>query len=104
MVLFYKSMRSFSGDFFRGSLRLALSGSLHSHLSLVRISSSIDLPEIEEIKKMKPTKLTLKNGITLINMIRLKSEENNSVFDSTSWTPRKIDMVLWTCGHYEERG
>lgn len=53
------------------------------------------LSESEDISKMKPDNLTLRNGTILINIMRRKAEENNRIFDTDFWTPRKIDMVLW---------
>ncbi len=53
------------------------------------------LSEINEIKKMKPDNLTLRNGIILINIMLKKAKENNKIFDTDFWTPRKIDMILW---------
>jgi hypothetical protein len=54
-----------------------------------------NLSENFELKKMNPDNLTLKNAIVLINLMRRKSKENNDIFGSDYWTPRKIDMILW---------
>ncbi len=53
------------------------------------------LSEINEIKKMKPDNLTRRNGIILINIMLKKAKENNKIFGTNFWTPRKIDMILW---------
>ena len=53
------------------------------------------LPESEELRRMNPNNITLKNGITLITLMRSKARENNIAFGGEYWTPRKIDMVLW---------
>lgn len=54
-----------------------------------------ELPERGELRKMKPEILTLRNGIVLVDIMRRKAKENNIVFKTDFWTPRKIDMVLW---------
>lgn len=54
------------------------------------------LPESDEISRMRPESLTLKDGIMLIDLMRRKARDNNLAFDTKLWTPRKIDMVLWT--------
>jgi hypothetical protein len=53
------------------------------------------LSETSDLKKMRPDGLTLKDGTTLINIMQRKAKENNIVFGTDFWTPRKIDMVLW---------
>lgn len=54
-----------------------------------------DLSEGGDLKKMKPENLTLNDGVILINIMRGKAKENNMIFETSFWTPRKIDMVLW---------
>lgn len=52
--------------------------------------------EEKEIGKMKPENLTLQDGKILIQIMRKKAEDLNECFYcATSWTPRKIDMLLW---------
>lgn len=60
--------------------------------ALCQISS---LPESSSLNKMKPESLTLRNGIILINIMLRKAKENNMIFGTDFWTPRKIDMILW---------
>lgn len=55
------------------------------------------LPEERRIAAMIPESLTLSDGIVLIDIMRRKAEELNRAFSTTVWTPRKVDMVLWTC-------
>jgi hypothetical protein len=47
------------------------------------------------LKKMNPDSITLKHGIVLINIMKDKAKENNKIFNTDFWTPRKVDMVLW---------
>lgn len=61
-------------------------------LSLLKIS---DLPEHDQIAKMKPESITCKNGVILEQILRQKAAKLNTQFGSQNWTPRKIDMVLW---------
>ena len=56
-----------------------------------------ELSENELIVAMSPESLKLSDGTVLIRIMRRKAEELNKTFSTTNWTPRKIDMVLWTC-------
>lgn len=56
------------------------------------------LPELSEnsdLKRMKPESLTLRDGVILIDIMQRKANENNQLFSTDFWTPRKIDMILW---------
>lgn len=64
-------------------------------LSLLAIDQ---LPERDQLEKMKPQFITLKNAVVLERILRNKAEELNRRFSTDSWTPRKIDMVLWSFG------
>lgn len=58
------------------------------------------VPELQEkdlIAVMNPESLKLSEGIVLIRIMRRKADELNRSFSTTEWTPRKVDMVLWTC-------
>lgn len=57
-----------------------------------------DLPEAPILATTKPEQLTLKGAATLVAIMRRKAAENNQAFRTSSWTPRKVDMVLWTYG------
>jgi hypothetical protein len=56
------------------------------------------LPEAEPIARMDPEGLSVKDGVLLIDILRRKAADNNRAFNSKTWTPRKLDMVLWTYG------
>ena len=47
---------------------------------------------------MSPEGLTIKDGVVLITIMRRKAASLNEAFAIDSWTPRKVDMVLWTYG------
>jgi hypothetical protein len=57
-----------------------------------------DLPEANALSKMNPQNLSVTDGELLIGILKRKAKENNSLFGTSAWTPRKIDMVLWTYG------
>ncbi len=57
------------------------------------------LQETQALRRMKPEGLQPKDGVILIQIMREKAAENNAQFKTDAWTPRKIDKVLWTCGH-----
>jgi hypothetical protein len=56
-----------------------------------------DLPERDLIAAMNPECLKLSEGTILIRIMRRKAEELNRISSLVKWTPRKVDMVLWTC-------
>jgi hypothetical protein len=56
-----------------------------------------ELPEKDLIAAMNPESLKLNEGTILIRIMRRKAAELNRAFSTTEWTPRKVDMVLWTC-------
>jgi hypothetical protein len=49
------------------------------------------------LKQIDPNNITLDDAELLIEMMREKAAELNKIFQSRSWTPRKIDMILWAC-------
>lgn len=57
-----------------------------------------DLPEASALSKMNPLNLSLTDGTLLISILNQKAKDNNRLFGTSTWTPRKIDMVLWTYG------
>jgi hypothetical protein len=56
-----------------------------------------ELPEKDLIAAMIPESLKLSDGTVLIRIMRSKADELNQISPSPKWTPRKVDMVLWTC-------
>jgi hypothetical protein len=42
--------------------------------------------------------LTEKDALLLIEIMRRKATELNTLFHSDEWTPRKVDMILWDHG------
>lgn len=58
-----------------------------------------DLPERALLAVMKPESLTLDDGVILVRIMRRKAADLNRLFSTDVWTPRKVDMVLWTYGH-----
>lgn len=64
-------------------------------LSLCKINR---LPELDAVSKMKPAKLSLQDGVILEGILRRKADHLNHLFQTDFWTPRKIDMILWSFG------
>lgn len=56
------------------------------------------LPEATALSKMNPKNLSISDGVLLIGIFTRKARENNQAFGTSAWTPRKVDMVLWTYG------
>jgi len=66
---------------------------------VVRALTQVPDPTItSQISRMNPERLTLKDGVALIRILRAKATENNRRLASADWTPRKIEMILWTYG------
>ncbi|MGN0572479.1 MAG: hypothetical protein ACI4IX_00930 [Acutalibacteraceae bacterium] len=49
-----------------------------------------------ELNKMNPNSLKKSDGVILIEIMREKADELNHKFNTDFWTPRKIDMILWS--------
>ncbi len=56
------------------------------------------LPEHQRVCRMRPEGLTIRDGVVLIGIMRRQAASLNAAFGTESWTPRRIDMVLWTYG------
>ena len=56
------------------------------------------LPEAVSLSRMNPENLYTRDGVVIIGILRRKAAENNRVFKSDIWSPRKVDKVLWTYG------
>jgi hypothetical protein len=61
-----------------------------------------ELPEATNLQQMNEMSLTTKDGVVLINIMQRKATQLNTLFNSTEWTPRKIDMILWTYGRQSD--
>jgi|WetSurMetagenome_2_1015567.scaffolds.fasta_scaffold00395_23 hypothetical protein len=61
--------------------------------SLLKIST---LPERVSILTMWPDELKIRDASILINIMKHKARELNKAFLTSYWTPRKIDMILWS--------
>lgn len=53
-------------------------------------------PELKDIHNINPENITISQGVILIDIMKNKAENLNSFFKTDFWTPRKIDMILWT--------
>lgn len=56
------------------------------------------LPYAAELAEMNPESLSVKNGVLIIKILREQAEKLNQKFNTDFWTPRKIDMILWSIG------
>ena len=57
------------------------------------------LGEQKAVQEMKPEDLSVSDGVLLVRVMREKAADLNKRFGSDSWTPRRVDMVLWAVGH-----
>ena len=53
------------------------------------------LPEYDQLKRMNPESLTIAHAVVLVEIMRRKAASLNEVFSTGTWTPRKIDQILW---------
>jgi hypothetical protein len=67
-----------------------------SQFAVKALAEIPELPERDLIAAMKPESLKLNEGTIVIGIMRRKAAELNRAFSTTEWTPRKVDMVLWT--------
>jgi hypothetical protein len=54
------------------------------------------LPQAQELNRMTAANLSLRHGTFLIERMREKATALNSRFRTDFWTPRRVDMVLWS--------
>lgn len=60
------------------------------------------LPAGERLARMRPQALTVEDGVVLEKLLREKAWELDQRFGG--WTPRKVDMVLWSFGRQKRGG
>ncbi len=60
------------------------------------VVKSLQKAGVPEAQRMDPEYLTIEDAVVLEDIYRRKAGELNDRFGTTDWTPRKIDMVLWT--------
>lgn len=56
------------------------------------------LPEAAAVARMNPESLTIEDGVLLTNILRRKAADLNRLFETNTWTPRKMDKVVWHYG------
>ena len=61
--------------------------------SLLKIEG---LKEHDLLEKMNAESLKVSDGVILIKIMRDKAKMLNEEFNTDFWTPRKIDMILWS--------
>ena len=56
------------------------------------------LPQSRQLSRMVPEGLTINDSVLLIGIMRAKAEDLGKKFGADFWTPRRVDMALWTYG------
>jgi len=51
---------------------------------------------------MNPKNQKERDAILLIEIMRRKAKQLNNWFSNNEWTPRKVDMILWTAREFRE--
>ena len=44
---------------------------------------------------MDTERLTIPDGVVLVEIMRRKAVSLNELFSTSKWTPRKVDKLLW---------
>lgn len=57
-----------------------------------------NLSEHNILAQFSPENLRIKDAVIIIKIMRNKADELNIKFNTSFWTPRKIDMILWAAG------
>lgn len=66
-------------------------------VKLLKHLDKIDFPTMTvSVWEMDPERLTMEEVIEVIQIYREKALELNQRFQSSQWTPRKIDMALFS--------
>ena len=66
---------------------------------VVKSLCKVDDPRyMDSLTKMNPEILNNKDGAILEKILREKAKALNAKFNTDFWTPRKLDMVLWSFG------
>lgn len=60
------------------------------------------LLEADTLRLMNEDSLTTSNSVVLIQIMQRKAAQLNELFKTREWTPRKIDMILWTYGRQSD--
>lgn len=56
-----------------------------------------NIPEHNSLQCMDPKRaISLDNAALLIGIMRRKAQELNTTWGTDRWTPRKLDMILWS--------
>lgn len=64
---------------------------------IVKALQSIDdISESVRVSRVKPDNISIDDGVVIIKIMREKAAELNRIFGTSAWTPRAIDMVLWS--------
>lgn len=53
------------------------------------------LPERDKLRCRDPERLTIPDGVVLVEIMRRKAVSLNELFSTSKWTPRKVDKLLW---------
>lgn len=53
------------------------------------------LPEKSAISAMNPNQIEIKDGVILIKIMKDRAKKLNEEFQTSFWSSRKVDMVLW---------
>ena len=71
---------------------------IYSYKEIIKICNDVEGMEIRTTQKTSLAwlieELSKENPVQW----QQKARELNKLFSTELWTPRKIDMVLWTCG------
>jgi len=64
----------------------------------VMVTKALQLLGLAEVMRVNPKNISIPEGETMIEIMRLKALELNRTFGTNKWTPRLVDRVLWVAG------
>ena len=53
------------------------------------------LLERDQLERMNPERLTIAHSVVLVGIMRRRAVSLNELFNTSGWTPRKVDKLLW---------
>ena len=71
--------------------------------SLREVSDLREDETAEYLNRIVKENIKTEEGVFLEKILQKKAQELNEKYNTNEWTPRKIDMVLWSYGHIRGR-
>ena len=60
------------------------------------VKALMEIREYPELKRIELEDININQAEYVINILKMKADDLNKLFSTDFWTPRKIDMILWS--------